>query len=277
MNRAAHALAAAAVHGWMIVLCLLTLFPLVWLLIMATHERSEIFSIPPPMSLGNSLAANYAKLLDLLPFWLALWNSLSVAVLGATATMFLCAACAYGLTAFSFRGQNVVFGIIVASMMVPAVVTLVPFFLVIRSIGLLDTHMALWLPGAASGFGIFLLRQHMVATISRELREAAQMDGANHWWIFWFIALPMSRPALATVGLVHFVTLWNSFLAPLIVLSSPDKYVLTLALRSVQSLGNTEWGALMLGVALSILPLVIAFLFFSRQMIAGLTAGAVKG
>lgn len=270
-------LGSATAHAWLVFVCVVTWLPLLWLGIMASHDRADLFAIPPPLFFGSKLIDNYGKLLETLPFWLVLWNSLSVAVLGSAASMVLCAACAYGLTAFSFRGRNLVFAIIVGSMMVPAVVTMVPFFLVVRSLGLIDTHIALWLPGAASGFGIFLLRQQMAATFTPELRDAARIDGAGDWWMFWFIALPLSRPALATVGIVQFVALWNSFLSPLIILSSPEKYVLTLALRSMQSLGNTEWGALMVGVLLSLLPVLIVFLFFSRQMIAGLTAGSVKG
>ena len=133
------------------------------------------------------------------------------------------------------------------------------------------------MPGIANAFGIFLIRQYMVQSITRDLLDAAKVDGASEFRIFWSVVLPLIKPALATLGIVMFIGLWNNFLTPLIVLSSPDKYVLTLALRSVQSIANSPWGAIMLGTFLSMLPLLIAFLFFSRQMMAGLTAGSVKG
>jgi len=266
-----------ATHAVMIVGLLVTIFPFVWVALMATHSRTEIFSSPPPFWLGDKLAENYTKLLDVMPFWTVLLNSLWVSVAGTAGAVLFCSMCAYGFFAFNFRGKNIIFGIMIASMMVPPVLGLIPFFLTVQFLGILDTHLAIWLPGIANAFGIFLIRQYMVQSISRELLDAAKVDGASEFRIFWSVVLPLIKPALATLGIVMFIGLWNNFLTPLIVLSSPDKYVLTLALRSVQSIANSPWGAIMLGTFLSMLPLLIAFLFFSRQMMAGLTAGAVKG
>ena len=165
----------------------------------------------------------------------------------------------------------------IASMMVPPVLTLIPFFLTVRFLGILDTHFALWFPGVANAFGIFLIRQYMTSSITRDLLDAAKVDGASDFRVYWSVVLPLIKPALATLAIVMFIGLWNNFLMPLIVLSTPEKYVLTLALRSVQSLANSPWGAIMLGTFLSMVPLLLAFLFFSKQMMAGLTAGAVKG
>jgi multiple sugar transport system permease protein len=244
---------------------------------MATHSRSEIYSSPPPFWLGDNLVENYVKLLDVMPFWTVLFNSLWVSFAGTAGAVLFCSMCAYGFFAYEFKGKNIIFGIMIASMMVPPVLGLIPFFLTVRFLGILDTHLAIWLPGIANAFGIFLIRQYMVQSISRDLLDAAKVDGASEFRIFWSVVLPLIKPALATLGIVMFIGLWNNFLTPLIVLSSPDKYVLTLALRSVQSIANSPWGAIMLGTFLSMLPLLIAFLFFSRQMMAGLTAGSVKG
>jgi len=264
-------------HAVMIIGVLVTIFPFVWVAMMGTHTRSEIFSAPPPFYFGDNLIDNYYKLLDLMPFWTILWNSVFVSVMGTAGAVLFCSMCAYGFFAYDFRGKNVIFGIMIASMMVPPVLTLIPFFLTVRFLGILDTHFALWFPGVANAFGIFLIRQYMVQSISRELIDAAKVDGASDFRIYWSVVLPLIKPALATLAIVMFIGLWNNFLSPLIVLSTPDKYVLTLALRSVQSIANTPWGAVMLGTFLSMLPLLIAFLFFSKQMMAGLTAGAVKG
>ena len=264
-------------HAVMIIGVLVTIFPFVWVAMMGTHTRSEIFSAPPPFYFGDNLIDNYQKLLDLMPFWTILWNSVFVSVMGTAGAVFFCSMCAYGFFAYDFRGKNVIFGIMVASMMVPPVLTLIPFFLTVRFLGILDTHFALWFPGVANAFGIFLIRQYMVQSISRDLIDAAKVDGASDFRIYWSVVMPLIKPALATLAIVMFIGLWNNFLSPLIVLSTPDKYVLTLALRSVQSIANTPWGAVMLGTFLSMLPLLIAFLFFSKQMMAGLTAGAVKG
>jgi multiple sugar transport system permease protein len=185
--------------------------------------------------------------------------------------------CAYGFFAYDFKGKNIVFGVMIASMMVPPILTIIPSFLTIKFLGILDTHFALWFPGVANAFGIFLIRQYMVNSITRDLLDAAKVDGASDFRIYWSVVLPLIKPALATLAIVMFIGLWNNFLSPLILISSPEKYVLTLALRSVQSVANSPWGAIMLGTFLSMVPLLLAFMFFSKQMMAGLTAGAVKG
>jgi len=271
------ALSIASVHGLLLFLMLLTVFPFVWVALMGTHSRIDIYSVPPPLYLGNHLVDNYLKLLEIMPFWRVLFNSLFVSVMGTAGALFFCSMCAFGFTAYEFRGKDVVFGIMVASLMVPPVLTIIPFFLTAQFLGILDTHFALWFPGIANAFGIFLIRQYMTNTITHDLLDAARVDGASEFRIFWSVVLPLIKPALATLGIVMFIGLWNNFLAPLIILSTPDKYVLTLALRSVQSIANSPWGAIMLGTFLSMLPLLIAFMFFSRQMMAGLTAGATKG
>lgn len=270
-------LPAVCKHTVMIVGVLVTIFPFVWVAMMGTHTRSEIYSSPPPFYFGDNLISNYERLLEIMPFWLVLWNSLYVSILGTVGAVFFCSMCAYGFFAYRFRGRNVIFGIMIASMMVPPVLTLIPFFLTVRFLGILDTHFALWFPGVANAFGIFLIRQYMTSSITRDLLDAAKVDGASDFRIYWSVVLPLIKPALATLAIVMFIGLWNNFLTPLIVLSTPDKYVLTLALRSVQSLANSPWGAIMLGTFLSMVPLLVAFLFFSKQMMAGLTAGAVKG
>ena len=270
-------LPAVCKHTVMIVGVLVTIFPFVWVAMMGTHTRSEIYSSPPPFYFGDNLISNYERLLEIMPFWLVLWNSLYVSILGTVGAVFFCSVCAYGFFAYRFRGRNVIFGIMIASMMVPPVLTLIPFFLTVRFLGILDTHFALWFPGVANAFGIFLIRQYMTSSITRDLLDAAKVDGASDFRIYWSVVLPLIKPALATLAIVMFIGLWNNFLTPLIVLSTPDKYVLTLALRSVQSLANSPWGAIMLGTFLSMVPLLVAFLFFSKQMMAGLTAGAVKG
>lgn len=272
-----HAIPRISTHAVMIIGVLITIFPFVWVAMMGTHTRSEIYSSPPPFYFGDDLISNYQKLLDLMPFWTILLNSVFVSVMGTAGAVLFCSMCAFGFFAYDFRGKNIIFGIMVASMMVPPVLTLIPFFLTVKFLGILDTHFALWFPGVANAFGIFLIRQYMVQSISRDLLDAAKVDGASDFRIYWSIVLPLIKPALATLAIVMFIGLWNNFLTPLIVLSTPDKYVLTLALRSVQSIANTPWGAVMLGTFLSMVPLLVAFLFFSKQMMAGLTAGAVKG
>jgi multiple sugar transport system permease protein len=182
----------------------------------------------------------------------------------------------YALAIFKFKGRNVIFGVMIASMMIPPILTLVPYYIVISTLGLADTHIAVWLPATISSFGIFLIRQYVVTSIPKDLLEAAKLDGASELRIYWSVVLPLLKPGLATLAIVQFVTLWNNFLQPLVVLNSPEKMVITQMLRGVQGVPNTPWGAVMLGTTISILPLIGLYIAASKQMIAGLTSGAIK-
>jgi multiple sugar transport system permease protein len=153
---------------------------------------------------------------------------------------------------------------------------MIPTFMIIDLLGWIDQPRALYIPGAASAFGIFLMRQFIASAIPKDLIEAARMDGCSEIGIFLRIVLPLLKPALGTLGLITFIASWNNFIGPLVVMRSPDMYTLPLALRSLQSPVNTEWGALMTGSAIATLPLMVLFIISSRQLISGLTAGAVK-
>jgi multiple sugar transport system permease protein len=153
---------------------------------------------------------------------------------------------------------------------------MIPTFMVMDTIGWIDQPRALYLPGAASAFGIFLMRQFVLSSVPQELLEAARIDGCSEVGIYWRIVLPILRPALGTLGLITFIASWNNFIGPLIVMRSPEMYTLPLALRSLQNPVDTEWGALMTGSAIATLPLLVLFAMSSRQLIVGLTAGAVK-
>jgi multiple sugar transport system permease protein len=183
----------------------------------------------------------------------------------------------YALALQQFRFKKLLFGFMISTMMIPPVVSLVPYYLTIKFLGLLNTHVAVWLPFTATPFGIFLIRQYVSRSVPKELIEAAKLDGASDFEIFLKVALPLIKPALATLGIVQFVFFWNNFLNPLVALSEQDKMVVTLALRSLQNHPNAPWGAVMVGTSLAFLPLLIAYLFFSKRIISGLTSGAVKG
>jgi multiple sugar transport system permease protein len=148
--------------------------------------------------------------------------------------------------------------------------------MIMAALGWIDQHRALYVPGAASAFGIFLMRQFASTAVPKDLLEAARMDGCGEFAVYWRIVLPLLKPALGTLGLITFIGSWNNFIGPLIVMRSVDNFTLPLALRSIQNPENTEWGALMAGSAIATLPLLVLFVIFSRQLIAGLTAGAVK-
>lgn len=254
----------------------LTVFPFFWSLLMSTHDRTTMFSSGLNLSLGDQLLANYGRLLETMNFWVGMLNSFSVSLIGTIASLLFCSMCGYALAVYEFRGRKVLFTMMICSMMLPPILTLIPYYMVIDAIGLNNTHLAVWLPFSINPFGIFLIRQYVVASVPKDLLEAAKLDGASAFRTYWSVVLPLLRPGLATLAIVQFVFLWNNFLQPLVVLTSSDKMVITQMLRSVQGIPNTPWGALMLGTFISILPLVVIYMAASKQMISGLTSGAVK-
>jgi multiple sugar transport system permease protein len=248
-----------------------------WLMfVFATHPRAEIFQLPPPLWFGHGLAANLALLTERLPFWRNLGWSLYVALMATALTLLFCSMAGHAFALLEFRFKRPLFALVMATLLLPSFMTMIPSFLVMDALGWIDRQRALYLPGAASAFGIFLVRQYAVAAVPRELVEAARIDGCGELGIYWHIVLPLLRPALGTLALVTFVASWNNFLAPLVVMRTLGNATLPLALRSLQGTVNTEWGALMAGSAIATLPLLVLFVLCSRQLIAGLTAGAVK-
>ena len=255
---------------------LLMLVPFYFMFVFATQSRTDIFSLPPPMFFGDSFFNNLAILTQKIPFWRNLGWSVYVALASTALTLLFCSMGGYAFAMFDFRFKNAFFGLVMGTMLLPSFLNMIPTFMIMDILGWIDQPRALYIPGAASAFGIFLMRQFVSSSIPRELVEAARMDGCSELGIYWRIVLPLLKPALGTLGLITFIASWNNFIGPLIVMRSPDMYTLPLALRSLQSPVDTEWGALMTGSAIATLPLIILFVISSKQLISGLTVGAVK-
>jgi multiple sugar transport system permease protein len=255
---------------------LIMLAPFYFMFVFATHSRTEIFSLPPPMFFGDDFFANLKILTERLPFWRNLGWSVYVALMSTALTLLFCSMGGYAFAMFEFRYKNALFALVLGTMLLPSFMNMIPSFMIMDALGWIDQPRALYIPGAASAFGIFLMRQFVSSSIPRDLIEAARMDGCSELGIYARIVLPLLKPALGTLGLITFIASWNNFMGPLIVMRSPDMYTLPLALRSLQSPVNTEWGALMTGSAIATLPLVVLFVLSSRQLISGLTTGAVK-
>lgn len=256
---------------------LMMLVPFYLMFVYATHDRAEIFQLPPPLWFGDRLIDNLSLLASRIPFWTNLGWSLYVAVINTALTLLFCSMGGYAFAMFEFPGKRWLFRLVLAVMLVPPFLGMISTFLIVDALGWLDEPRALYVPGAASAFGIFLMRQFIVASIPPALIEAARLDGCGEWRIFVSIVLPLLGPALGTLGLVTFVASWNNFMGPLVVMRSVERYTLPLALRATQSPVDTEWGALMAGSAVAVIPLMVLFAFFSRRLVAGLTAGAVRG
>ena len=255
---------------------LLMLAPFYFMFVFATHSRTEIFNLPPPLFFGNEFFNNLALLTSKIPFWRSLGWSLYVALASTGLTLLFCSMGGYAFALFEFRFKKPLFMLVMGTMLIPSFLGMITTFMIMDAFGWIDQPRALYIPGAASAFGIFMMRQFVASAIPRDLIEAARMDGCSELGIYWRIVLPLLSPAMGTLGLITFIASWNNFIGPLIVMRSPEMYTLPLALRSMQSPVNTEWGAVMAGAAIATLPLLVLFAISSRRLIDGLTAGAVK-
>jgi multiple sugar transport system permease protein len=274
---AAPPLAAYAIVG---VGAVLMLAPFYFMFVFATRTRTEIFQVPPPVWFGGELTGNLRLLLQNVPFWTNLGLSLYVAAVATALTLLVCSMGGYAFAVYRFRFQQALFALVMGAMLLPPFVSMIPNFLLMDLLGWLNQPRALYLPAVASStgaLGVFMMRQYIGNAIPREMIEAARIDGCGELRIYWNVVLPLIKPALGTLGLIAFINSWNSFIQPLVVMHSPESYTVPLALRSLQSPTNTEWGAVMAGSAISVLPLLAMFAFSARRLIAGLTAGAVRG
>jgi len=245
--------------------------------VFATHSRTEIFASPPPLWFGTHFFSNLQLLLERLPFWRNLGISFYVAGMTTALNLLLCSMAGFAFAVYDFRFKRGLFAFVVGSMMLPSFLNMIPSFMVMDLLGWIDQPRALYIPGAAGALGIFLMRQYIGSAIPRDLIDAARMDGCGEFRIYRSVVLPLCGPALGTLGLITFISSWNNFVGPLVVMRSVENYTVPLALRSMQSPNNTEWGALMAGSAIAMLPLLVVFVFSARRLVAGLTSGAVRG
>ncbi|MFS7186887.1 carbohydrate ABC transporter permease [Serratia proteamaculans] len=253
----------------------LSLFPFYWSALLATQDTRSIMGMS--LRFGSHLLENYRGLEQQVPFTRSLINTLYVTAMATLTSVLVSAAAGYAFSVYQFKGKKVLFTTLMLTMMVPSVVNLVPYFFVIKSVGLLDQFAAVWLPAGVNIFGIFLVRQYVSSSLPSEILDSARMDGLNELQIFLRIGLPLMRPTLLTVAIVVVVDTWNNFMLPLVALQSPDKQILQLVLRSLSGATATPWNLVMTGSFLAIVPLLIAFIFSSKQMMESLTRGAVKG
>lgn len=218
---------------------------------------------------------NYTDLFDKFSFGTYLWNSVFITVVATALTLLFNSMAAFALSKYRFKGQKTVFLLIIATLMIPPTIILVPVFLVINQVGLLNSLWGVILPAVATPTGVFLLRQYML-TIPDELLEAARMDHASEWRIYWRIVLPLSAPALAVLAIFSVMWRWNDFLLPLIVLSQNEFFTLQLALNSFQGELNTQWHYLLAMTVITLLPVTLVFAFLQRYITTGIAGAGVK-
>ena len=250
------------------------LFPFLWTFVTSITTDGNLSGGPSLIVEDPTLDA-YARLLDALPMWRIVLNSFAIAIAATLAQLVTGSMAAYGFGRLRFRGRNVLFALYLATLMVPMQVLVVPLFIQMSRLNLNDTYFALLAPSVASAFGIFLLKQ-AVESVPRELDEAATIDGASHLRIYLTIVLPLVRPALATLAVFAFMSSWNNFLWPLVVIRSPELMTLPLGLATLQGRFTTEWNVVMAGSVVSIIPIALVYLFAQRHVIAGMAHTGLK-
>jgi multiple sugar transport system permease protein len=270
--------ASALGYGLVALGAFIMLTPFFYMMVFATHSNSDILSVPPPSWFGDQLSANVSDLIERRPhFWKSIGLSLWIAACTAALNLFFCSLAGYAFAMYDFRGKEWAFNFILATMLLPGFVSMIPTILLMQQLGWIDSSKALIIPGACGALGIFMMRQYMASSVPRELVDAARMDGCGEFGIYWRVVLPLIGPALGTLGLITFIGSYNNFVGALLVLRDQDAYTVPLVLRSLQGTSGVTWGALSAGSAITVLPLLILFALYSRRLIAGLTAGAVKG
>lgn len=266
-------------YAFLLVLAMLSFMPFYWMLVLATHDTQTIFQYPPPLLPGGNALINYQNMLTVIPFWKNFLNSAVVATAVTLSTLLLCSMGGYAFAMYKFPGKNVLFILMLATLMVPFLALIIPWFIIISRFGWLNDLRALIVPGAVSAFGIFWMRQYISSNISFELLDAARIDGCPEFMIFFRVVAPLLGPAYGALGILTFMGSWNSFFYPLVVIKDTDVATLPLALQLLRGdpYRGGDYGVLMFGTALGMLPVLIVFWAASRRFISGLTAGALKG
>lgn len=261
----------------LIIMAALAIFPFLWMISTSLKGAQEAFAYPPSLIPETFRWENYKKALTDLPFDKAYVNSLKLAVINVTGQVTTSAMAGYALGKLKFRGSNVVFGGFIAVMMVPYTVISIPLFLIFSELNLIDTHLAIILMTFAyMPMGVFLCRQFIMA-LPDELIDAAIIDGANYGSIFFRIIVPLIKPALASLGIFSFMWNWNSFYTPLIFLNSQDKFTVPLLLNMFKGKYTVDWSLIMAASTISIIPVLIVYLFAQKHIIEGITTTGLKG
>jgi multiple sugar transport system permease protein len=274
-HRARRIAGSAANHLLLYALAFLTVAPFLWMVLTSFKGLQEIFAYPPTWWPERFTTANYADAFRAAPFGRFYANSLFVAVAVTLGQLVTCSMAAYAFARMQFRGRDVLFYLFLGTMMVPAHVTMIPSFMILHWMGLIDSYGALILPGLASAFGTFLLRQFFL-TLPKELEEAAFIDGCGRFRVLWQIVLPLARPALATLAVFTFMGVFNDFLWALVVVNSQELYTVQLGLAIFRDRYSTEWGPLMAGSVAATLPVLLLFFVAQKHFIQGIALSGLK-
>ena len=252
--------------------------PFLYMMTGSVRPQSELFEAPISFIPDEYTLSNYERLLtgEQIPFLRQVFNSVLVACGQTVIGLFVASMVGWGFAMYSFKGQKVLFGLMLATLAIPFQVTLVPLFQLIERYGMLDSYLAVILPGSLTAFGAFFMRQAMMS-LPKDIVEAGRIDGLSEWGLYWRIGLPLTRGASSVLGVLIYLAAWNDFLWPLIVLRTPEKFTFAIGLPALLSTTSSDYGALLAGSFLVTFPVILLFVLGRKQLLENFTLGAVKG
>lgn len=262
---------------FLLIVCLIMLLPFMWIFSTSLRSPANSFKLPPSFIPTEFQWSNYVKVFQAIPFLKFLTNSIIVTFFSVTLQCLISTMAAYVFTRLEFKGKNILFLLILTGLMIPPQITIIPLFLIIKYMGIMDTVLALILPSMIYPLGIFLLRQHMM-TISKSYDEAAYLDGASHFNVFMYIIMPMSRPTVTVIAVMHFIAVWNDFFKPLIFINTYEKMTLPLGMTILKGfMRNGNVSVILAGVMISVVPPLLFYIIGQNKLIEGMTLGGIKG
>lgn len=264
-------------HALVILVVLGSIFPFYWMFVVASNDTSAMSQLPPRVLPGPNFIENSRRVLDSVPFVRALVNSFVVAGAVTASVLFFCTLAGFAFSKLRFRARGGLFVGLLATMMIPVQLGIVPLYLIMGRLGWVNDLRSVVVPFAVTAFGVFWMRQYIDEAIDDELLDAAKLDGATTFGVFWRVVVPMVRPAAAVLGLLTFMQNWNEFMWPLVVLTDPDVHTVQVALQQLNEGYYQDYGMVMAGTFLGNLPVIAMFLLFGRQIVGGLMEGALKG
>ncbi|MFM5888284.1 MAG: carbohydrate ABC transporter permease [Dolichospermum sp.] len=277
MNLKNSRLQTLLIYATLIAIALVMLFPMLWLISTSLKSPTEnIWQSPPQLLPTQPTLENFSKVWQSLPFATYLYNSILVSVLTVGLNLLFCSLAAYPLARLSFVGRNGIFMTIVATIMIPFQIVMIPLYILTVQLGLRNSYLGVIFPSLASAFGIFLLRQSLI-TVPKEIEEAARLDGTSELGLWWYIMLPAIRPALITLAIFVFIGAWSDFLWPLIVIQDESLYTLPLGVAKLAGTFSLDWRLVAAGSVISITPVLLLFLILQKYIVPTDTASGVKG
>lgn len=251
------------------------ILPFIWMVVTSLKEENQVFTWPPQWIPRPITIQSYIRIFNIMPLLKYILNTIFVATIVTLGVLFFSSLAGFAFSKYTFPGRDLIFFILLSTLMIPGQVTLIPVFLIVKSLGWLNSYLALIVPALGDVFGIFLMRQ-FISTIPTELIDAARIDGCSEFRIYRSILLPLIKPALATLGIFVFMGQWNNLFWPLIVINEESMKTLQLGLAGLRGTWMSDWSATMAGATVATIPIIVIFLFLQKYFIEGLTLTGMK-